>query len=223
MLAVLIIFLILLLIALLRVGAALRLEEGVLHLKIIAGPVKFELLPKKERKPQKAGGEGAPKKKEKKKKVKKKKEKEKKGPESPEGGKEKKKLPITWDLISEILTAVGELLGRLRRKLCIDKLTIHYTVSSPDPYSTAMTFAYASIAVNALTPVLDNTFKIKERDLGAAVDFNSGENVIFVEAQLTIAIWEIVYIALAVVPAVKAIIRGFKKGKVENNGQASNQ
>ena len=149
----------------------------------------------------------------------KKKEEEKKEP----GEKKKPKIKVTLELVTTALRAVGELLSRLRRKIAIDKLTVHYTVASDDPASAAMTFGYASAGVNALMPVLENTFKIKERDVGAAVDFEAEENVIYVDAQLTIAVWEIIYIALAVWPVVKVIIAGARKGKVDKNGQASDQ
>lgn len=216
MTVLIIILLVFLLIALLRVGAALRLEDGTLYLKIVAGPIKLKILPKTKESAKKPKDEG--------KKKKPKKEKEKKETVD-EGGEEekKKKFPITLELITSILSAVADLLGRFRRKLSIDKLTLHYTVASADPYSAAMTFGYASMAVNALVPVLDRTFKIKDRDIGAAVDFNSKENIIFADVQLTLAIWEIIYIALAVVPAIKAVLREYKKGKVEKNGQASDK
>lgn len=218
MTVLIIILLVFLLIALLRVGAALRLEDGTLYLKIVAGPIKLQILPKTKESAKKPKDEG------KKKEPKKKKKKEKKKETGDEGGeKEKKKFPITLELITSILSAVADLLGRFRRKLSIDKLTLHYTVASADPYSAAMTFGYASMAVNALVPVLDRTFKIKDRDIGAAVDFNSKENIIFADVQLTLAIWEIIYIALAVVPAIKAVLREYKKGKVEKNGQASDK
>lgn len=194
------------LIALLRVGARATLEENVFSLTVIAGPVRLKLLPPKNKE-------------EKAKKPKKEKKPKEAGEEKP-----KPKIKITLDLISTILSAVGELLGRLRRKLRVDKLTVHYTVATDDPYNTAMTFGYASAAVNALMPVIDNIFKVKDHDVGVDVAFDAPEPKIYVDAQLTIAIWEILYIVLAVWPPVKAILAQIlNKGKVDNNGQASDQ
>lgn len=211
------------LIALLRVGARVTLEGGVFGLKIIAGPVRLKLLPAGKDKAEKPKKEKP--KKEKPKKEKPEKEKpEKENPEKPP--EEEKKGPgikITLELISTVLSAVGELLGRLRRKISIDKLTIHYTVASDDPYSAAMTFAYASAGINALMPAFENIFKIREHDVGAAVTFEKSEADIFIDAQLTIAIWEIIYIALAVWPVIKVILAQVKQGKVDKNGQTSDQ
>ncbi len=201
------------LILILRVGARATLEDNVFSLKIIAGPIKLKLLPKDEDKASKP----------KKEKPEKKKEDKKEKKEEEEGEKKKPKIKVTLELVTTALKAVGELLSRLRRKIAIDKLTIHYTVASDDPASAAMTFGYASAGVNALMPVLENTFKIKDSDVGAAVDFEAAENVIFIDAQLTIAVWEIIYIVLAAWPVVKVILAGSKKGKVDKNGQASDQ
>ena len=202
------------LILLLRVGARLTLDGGGLTLRVIAGPVRLKLLP--------AGEEKA--KKPKKPKKPKKEEPEKREPPAPEKEKKKPKIKITFELVSTVLKAVGELLGRLRRKISIDRLVLHYTVAAADPADAAMTFGYASAGVNALMPVIENIFKVKERDVGAAVTFDTDQSEIFVDAQLTLAIWEILYIVLAVWPPVKALIgQLIKNGKVDKNGQASDQ
>lgn len=198
-----------LLVALLRVGARATLEEGVFSLKLIAGPVKLNILPRNEEKVKKTRKE--------------KPEKEEKPPEKKPEEKPKPKMKITLELVRIILSAVGDALGRLRRKLSIDLLTIHYTVASDDPYSAAMTYGYASAAVGALMPVIENIFKVKKSDVGVAVTFDGNDAEIFIDAQLTIAIWEIIYIALAVVPVIKPVWAGLKKGKVDLNGQSSDQ
>lgn len=216
------------LILLLRVGARATLAEGEFSLRVIAGPIRLKLLPRIE--PEKAkeeepGEDGA--KKPKKGRKPKKKKRPKKGEETQAPGDEEKKKPgidITLELISTVLSAVGEMLGRLRRKISIDKLTIHYTVASDGPYSAAMTFGYACAGVNALMPVIENIFKVKERDVGVDATFDSDKSEFFIDAQLTIAIWEIIYIALAVWPVVKAVIAQYLKNrKVDKNGQASDQ
>ena len=220
------------LIAMLRVGARATLEDGVFGLRVLAGPVKLTLLPKAEKEekaePEEKDEEKEAKKKAKKrKKTKKKKEKAEAEAEAPAGEKkEKKKLPIKIDLelISTVLSALGELLGRLRRKISIDKLTVHYTVAAEDPAGAAMTFGYASAGINALMPAVENIFKVKDRDVGVAVTFDETQADIYLDAQLTLAIWEIFYIVFAVWPVVKNIVRQFlNKRKVDKNGQSSDQ
>lgn len=204
-----------LLIALLRVGVRATLSEGVFSLKILAGPVKLIILPKDEEKAKKPKKE---------KPIKEKSKKEEKPQEEKPEAEEKPKLKITMDLVRIILSAVGDALGRLRRKLSIDRLTVHYTVAAEDPCSAALTFGYASAAVNALMPVIENVFNVRERDVGAEVTFERQKSQIFLDAQLTLAIWEILYIALAVWPVVKAVIAQYMNTrKVDKNGQSSDQ
>lgn len=198
------------LILLLRVGARATLDADGFALRVLAGPVKLKLLPSGEEKAKKPKKEKPEKKREK--------------PEAPAGEKPGPKIRITLELVTSVLRAVGELLGRLRRKLRVDKLVIRYTVASDDPSGAAMTFGYASAGIGALMPVLENIFDVRERDVGVAVSFDTDRPEIFVDAQLTLAIWEILYIALAVWPPVKALIgQLIKKGKVDKNGQASDQ
>ena len=196
---------------LLRVGARATLDENGFSLWATAGPVKLKILPpgkEKAKKPKKPKEN--------------KKETEKPSEEKKE--KPKPKISITLDLVTTVLKAVGELLGRLRRKICIDRLVIHYTVGSADPADAAMTFGYMSAGIGALMPVIENIFKVKERDVGAALDFDADRPEIFIDARLTLAIWEIIYIVLAVWPVVKAVIaQTISKGKVDKNGQASDQ
>ncbi len=202
-----------LLLLLLRVGARATLDSGGFSLRIIAGPLRLKILPPGEEKAKKPKKSKKPK-------------AEKTGEEKPEGEKEKAKpkIKVTLELVTSVLKAVGELLGRLRRKISIDKLTIHYTAAGEDPGAAAMSFGYANAGIYALMPVIENIFKVKERDVGAAVTFDSEESELFIDAQLTLAIWEILYIVLAVWPPVKVVVgQIMKNGKVDKNGQASDQ
>jgi hypothetical protein len=191
---------------LLKVGVNATYDDKVLCVKAIAGPVKITVFPlEKEQKPKK---EKKPK---------------KKVEEKPEEEKPKSKIPIL-DLIKVIVPAAIEALKRLRRKIDIDILTVHYTVASDDPYSTATSFGYISAAVGVLTPLLDRAFDIKKQDIQTDVSFDTSEPVIFANVQLTIAIWEIIYIAIAFLPVIKAIIKLNKENrKVEENGQAADK
>ena len=233
-------------IAMLRVGARATLEDGVFGLRVLAGPVKLTLLPKAEKEKEaeeeeeEEEGEEKPKKKPQKKpkkpkmakqtKLAKKEKKAKKKKAEAEAGEEEKRekkertVKVDMELVSTVLSALGELLGRLRRKISIDKLTVHYTVAAEDPASAAMTFGYASAGINALMPAVENIFKVKDRDVGVAVTFDKTEGDIYVDAQLTLAVWEIFYIVFAVWPVVKNIVRQFlNKRKVDTNGQSSDQ
>ncbi|MGM9522059.1 MAG: DUF2953 domain-containing protein [Oscillospiraceae bacterium] len=199
------VFLILLLISLLRFGVSIIYSDKELCVKAVAGPVRITVFPIKEKdKPEK--------------KRKKREKTEKEEAEPPK----KEKIDIK-EKLQKLLPPVLNALGRLRRKLSIDKLTIHYTAAADDPCSAAMSFGYASAAIGAVMPLIENNFKIRERDVGADVTFDSTENIIYVNAQLTLAFWEIIYICLALLPLLKSLGSGEDTGKVDKNGQATNK
>jgi hypothetical protein len=95
------------------------------------------------------------------------------------------------------LPAISKLLGRLRRKLVIKELTIHYLAAGEDPFETALWFGGAHVGYGFLLPLLENNFKIKKRDLRASVSFTTTEPYIYVRARLSLAVWEAVYVLWA--------------------------
>ena len=203
MVALAIVLAVLILLALLRLGVFARYSEEGFNLRIIAGPLRFTVIPKK------------PKKKGKEKKPKKKKKKEEKPPKEKKGG------PI--ELLKKYVPPVIDTMGRLRRKLRIDMLTVHFTSAAEDPFDAAMNFGRISAAEGALIPLLENTFNIKRRDIGTSISFDGGGDKIYLEAKLTLALWEIIYIACGMLPALKRVNTESKDGKVDNNERSSDR
>ena len=186
--------------ALMRLGVFARYSEEGFLLRAVAGPLRITLIPKK---PDKKG---------KKKLVKEripKKEKEKTPSLKMKGG------PVS--LIKKFAPPVLDTLGRLRRKLSIDKLTVQFTSAAEDPFDAAMNFGRVSAAEGALMPLLDNTFKIKKRDVGTSISFDGNGNKIYLEAQLTLALWEIIYVACGLIPLIKQVKSESKDRKADKN------
>ncbi len=222
-----------LLLGLLKVGVAVAYADKTPQVRVVAGPVKITLLPAKPKKEKKS-------KKEKKKKPEKpKKPKKPKKPgkteASGESGEEKPKTPVT-ELLKRFVPPALNALNRFRRKLSIDRLTLHYTVASGDAAKTGESYGKISAIVGAVLPLLHQTFQIKKQDVRVDVSFVTTEPVIYADLQLTIAIWQIVYVGLAMLPALKKPKQEVPDKseanqsqetddtrKVENNGQAANQ
>ena len=120
----------------------------------------------------------------------------------------------------EMLPAVKNALDRLRRRLLVKDLTIHFVAAGNDAAKTAMTFGAANAAYSVITPVLDNVFRIKRRNLSASADFNAAEQQVYVKAAISIAVWETIYIFCALVPVLvkKATVRkdGHSDGKTSD-------
>lgn len=124
-------------------------------------------------------------------------------------------LPLFRELLGLALAAVG----RIRRKLEITDLKLHLSLGGfgDDPANAAMLYAKAWAAIGALTPVLENSFTIRKRDVQASVDFTDTENWIYGFAELTLKLGQILMIALYYgLRGLKIFLKIKKGGK--NNG-----
>lgn len=169
------------LIALMRVGVYVEYSSDGVIIDLKAGPVKIRVLPAKEKKKSKE-------KTDKKEKTKKNKKKTSEKKETKKGG--------SFELVKQLLPGILETLNKFRKKISIDILKIYYMSAGEDPYKTAVQFGRASAGLGFLTPLLENTFKIKNRDFRTAVSFTEAKPLVYIEAQTTIAIGSALRIAL---------------------------
>lgn len=222
MIAAAIVLAVIVLIALLRFSVSVEYSsEGF----IVTGRAvffRFAFYPAKEETEEKA--KKKEKKREKKdKKKEKKKDRELKKKKAEEGPEEKK--PGTLKTVLDLLPAILKGLGRLRRRLLVKKLTLRLALANEDPYKAAMTYGYSNAAIGTVLPLLDRGFRIKRRDFRTAVDFEASEHHIYIYAAISIAVWEAIYITLAIVPALLRILGKNKSTRkdMEGNGQAPNK
>lgn len=167
---------ILVILAWLPLGATVRYNDQGVALKLIAGPVRIPILPKK-----KAQEKEKPKKEEKPKKrqsVAKKTEAPK--PQEEKGG------PVT-DFLPLLQTAL-DLLNAFRKKLRINHLYLKLIMASDDPCDLAVNYGKANAAMGNLLPLLERCFVIKKRDIEIECDFESAKTVIIARADLTITL-----------------------------------
>lgn len=162
----------LILICFLRIRLLAQYDENGLILSAYAGPFKKRILPAD--------------------KAKKRKEKKKKARESVI------KAGRLENLRSQ-LPSLKQALTRLKRKLLIKELSIHYMAAGADPAATAIYFGAVNAGYGMILPLIENNFNIKKRDLRASVNFEAAEPYIYVKAILSLAVWEAVYVAFGVV------------------------
>jgi len=143
--------------------------------------------------------------------------------------KPKEKKPGAVRAMFDMLPAVKTTLGRLRRRLLIKKLTIHFTAAGSDPSKVALSFGAANAAFSAVVPILDRSFRIKKRDFQTNADFDADKQTIYINAAISLAVWEAVYIVFAMMPvfykeflAPKEKSRGTDRKDVNDNGQNTN-
>jgi len=183
MFALYIIIAILVLIALLRFGIIAEYSADGLVATAKAGPLSIRVYPSEE-KPEKAE-----------KKALKKARKEKKAKKKPV-----EKKPGGLKSFRDMLPSIKKALSRLKRRMLVKKLTIRYIAAGEDAAKTAMSYGAANAVFGLVTHVLENNFRIKRSDLQAFVDFQAEEQSIYVKVYVSLAVWEAVYVTVAMIP-----------------------
>jgi len=218
MIALAIVVAILILIALFRFGVSVEYSSDGVTVKAQVGPLKLRVFPR----------EVSPKK-EAKQKLKKAAKKEKaalKKALKKQKPKDEKK-PGGLKMFFEVLPSVKTALGRIRRRLLIKRLTIHYTAGGEDPATAALTYGAANAAFNTVVPLLEKAFRIKRKDLRASFDFDAPEPLIYVNVAISLAVWEAIYIGLSfgkfAVSQSRGAARKPNNRKDVDDGQAPNE
>ena len=169
---------ILVLLAILPLGAAVNYHSEGFFLDIIAGPVRIPILPKKKKKTDK---------KSKKTKKEKKSKSEKQGKtKSAAQTKKKKGGPIT-DFLPLVKTGL-DLLNGFRKKLRIKRLDLKMILAGDDPCDLAVNYGKANAAMGNLLPRLERCFVIKKRNIEIECDFEASQTLIVARADITITL-----------------------------------
>lgn len=180
MIALTIIILLLAALLLMSVGvdAAYSAQGFVLRAK--AGPVRITILPKKQNdKPKKE-----------------KKAKKKKEPtEEDAAEKPKNSLGINKDDILYFASLGLKALGRLRRRLSIDLLSLHLVWAAADPFTAATGYGRIAAILHSVLSLLRGAVNIRSEDITTDIDFTTDKMKIDARVKATFQIWEILYIA----------------------------
>ncbi|MDR1217674.1 MAG: DUF2953 domain-containing protein [Oscillospiraceae bacterium] len=178
--------------ALVRLGVSAEYGEGGLELEARIGAVRLRLYPRPlKRRARAARGRREP----------------------------KTRRPGGLAGFTDIAAYALKALGRLRRRLLIKRLVVRWSVpGADDPARAAMTYGGASAAAAPLERLIDGAFRVKRRELSANVDFCAAEPRVYISAAVSAAVWELVYVACALLPAIVRTTN--RKGKLQN-GQTS--
>ena len=174
------------LLAILPLGASVLYDADGPRVRIVAGPVKIQVFPMK-KKP---------------KKDKPKKEKPKKEQKKPaQAGEEQKPFPKprtggSWTDFLPLVQVVLDLLNDLRRKLRVNHLLLHLTLAGDDPCDLAVNYGRMNASLAALIAQLERVLVIRKRDVHVDCDFTANETVILARLDLTITLGRILSIAV---------------------------
>jgi hypothetical protein len=201
------ILLVLALIAWIRVGCRVYYNADGLTLDLRVAFLHIRLLPgQRKKKPAKP-----------------KKEKKKKSAEAPAEGagadqKKQSKGSLTWllQLVGPVLRA----LGKLRRKLCIERLQVDYAIGgAEDPAGAAVKYGIVSAGGGALLPLIRSAFDVRKWEMQLDVDFQSEQSQVALEAEASYRIGQI--IAIVVPLGVKALGAYLKQQKQKDASQTT--
>ena len=182
----------LLALAILPLGIHVRYNEAGFLLRVIAGPLKITVFPRKKKpKKQKAG----------------------KRPESTDSGdtppQPPKPVPEPKEKGGSLtrflpLVKLGlKFLGDFRRKLRVDNLFLRLILAGDDPCDLAVNYGRAWAAVGNLMPQLERLFVIKKRDIQVECDFTAEETRVIAHMDITITLGRL--LTLAVVYGIRVL------------------
>lgn len=86
--------------------------------------------------------------------------------------------------------------GALRRKICVDELTLHITWADSDPAQAALGFGRANGVLGMIWALIDHNFRVKHHDLGVAVDFQGEKPLYFLKAALSMTVGQLLAFGL---------------------------
>jgi len=210
---------VLILIALLRIGLNVEYGGEGFIVKAKVGPFLLRVIPKKRKKPRPARGS---KDKQEKKRKRKKKRTEAEQKEKDKDKETKQKKPGGLAELEQAIPMIKKSLGRFRRRFLIKRLTVIFTAAGNDASVTAAMYGYSNAAIGMLDPILANAFRIKRRDFRAYVDFVAQKSTVYIKAVVSLALWEAVYIVLALLPLIlSAASTGDAKQSSSKHGDSS--
>ena len=174
-----VILLLIFLILLIPLGVSATYDDRGPLVKVIAGPIRFRIYPKK--KDDRAG---------------KKKESKKAAGASGQARKDQKKKGGRFKEFMPYVQMGLDLLNDLRRKIKVKRLELKLILAGDDPCDLGIAYGSAWAAVGNLIPLLEQCFVIKKRNVQVDCDFTQTETTVYVRADITITLGRLLGLAL---------------------------
>ena len=201
---------ILVLLAILPLGASVLYDAEGARVRVVAGPLKIQVFPMK-KKPKKDKP-----KKEKTKKTKAQKPEAEDNKEAPKKPAPKPQTGGSWTDFLPLVRVALDLLNDLRCKLRVDHLKLHMTMAADDPCDLAINYGRMNASLAGLIAQLERFLVIKKRDVHIDCDFTASQTVILARLDLTITLGRI--LSIAVVYGIRALTTFLKIKKQREGG-----
>ena len=125
------------------------------------------------------------------------------------GGMEKLDIPYIMDLIHLGLSAMGQ----FRRALRVDRFLLDCAIATGDAAKTAMAYGAAAAGVGMFLPLLEESLRVREKDIQITCDFEGTESQIFLEVQVSALVFQLLIIGIKV-------LRGFLRLRKQHDQEA---
>ena len=127
------------------------------------------------------------------------------------------KKPGKFETFLQLLKLAKNILNRIRKKLLIKNLEIHFVSAGKDPMQAALMYGSANAVYGVLEPILKEHFRLRHFNFTSDADFEKAKPLIYVNATFSIAVWELLYIMGALIQKPKEKIASKKETKNINN------
>ena len=179
-------FVCLLVLAWIPLGIRVSYNEAGFEARVIAGPVKITLFPRKKRKKKPKTTDSSEKTTEETTKA----PSEKKRPKTETTEKDEPGMQSGGSLERFVpwIRLGLDFLGALRRKIRLDNLYLHVILAGDDPCDLAVNYGRAWAAVGDLLPKLERIFVIRKRDIQVGCDFAAEKITVAARGDMTITL-----------------------------------
>lgn len=179
-------FVCLLVLAWIPLGIRVRYGEAGFEARVIAGPVKITLFPRKNRKRKSKNTDSSEKNAQETTKA----SSEKKRPKTETTEKDEPGMQSGGSLERFVpwIRLALDFLGALRRKIRLDNLYLHVVLAGDDPCDLAVNYGRAWAVVGDLLPKLERVFVIGKRDIQVNCDFAAEKITVAARGDMTITL-----------------------------------
>ena len=183
---------VLLALAILPLGIRIRYNEAGFLLRVIAGPVKITVFPRKKKQKKQKKKENKPKENQK---------SESSIPEGkplkpPESQSEQKERGGSLTRFLPFIRLGLKFLGDFRRKLRLDNLYLRLILACDDPCDLAVNYGRTWAAVGNLMSQLEGLFVIKKRDIQVECDFAADKTCVIAHMDITVTLGRLLVLAI---------------------------
>ena len=184
---------VLLALAILPLGIRIRYNEAGFFLKVIVGPIKITVFPRRKKPENRKPREKKP---DKEHKLEQPKTSVPEEQQQPDAQPEQQEKGGSLTRFLPLIQLGLEFLGDLRRKLRLDNLYLRLILASDDPCDLAVNYGRVWAAVGNLIPQLERLFVIKKRDIQVECDFTASETRVAAHLDITITLGRLLVLAI---------------------------